>query len=462
MTLKVGDKVVAYNAGTPHAMAVKWDPVEVGDKVNVVTLSDGTKIAMPKLEFDLSSYVWVYPEIPTGFDINGVFTYGLLPLGAAVFTLTDVLSCYAVQDSDREWEDSDQLAGCWMIILSGTNKGAIYLISSSSNSNYYLTTLDFPQVDYTEWSVYESPGYGTITLEIEPSTAYIKCEKISTRGCTAKLTSPVFSITGAGQITVPFRFAMSYYRYLAYNANCGDFAYSGNYPEFSLDRRGISAGSIYTAEECAALGISTGTWINPKYPDYDLLTLDIPAYYNSCIRVINVSGYTYSSTNILELGLTSFLPSECITSGLAAGDKYVIYNPVTKRLVFNDAAKTILSAASWREVNYAGEIVTLDPVQYIWDGQGTVYLSQSKTTESTIFYDNELRVEAFGDTGATRAIDYHENDTYEYSGEMVSRELVNITSILRAGKNYVQLYVKDTGGSMVGFPTPIYIMRTMD
>ena len=209
------------------------------------------------------------------------------------------------------------------------------------------------------------------------------------------------------------------------------------------------------------MGLLTSDFINPNYPDYDVKLIETENIHTGSIRIKCVSYSPYNVKTRYWFGQLAFIPSDCITDGLAAGDKYIIYNPTTKRLVFNDATKTIFSSASWREINYPGEIVTHTPVEYIWDGQGHVYLSQSKTTLSTIYYDNELRVEVFGDTGDVRAIDYHSNDPITYSGETVSRELINLTSILRAGKNYVQLKARDTGGTKVGFPTPIYIKRDM-
>ena len=105
MVVQVGDKVLVYEAGTPWAFAKKIETVEVGDKVDVVTLSDGTKLAMPKIEMDLSEYVWVVPEFDTPFNIGDLpFQWGMMPLGAAVFTITSVPDCYHLEDNLREWD----------------------------------------------------------------------------------------------------------------------------------------------------------------------------------------------------------------------------------------------------------------------------------------------------------------------------------------------------------------------
>jgi hypothetical protein len=156
-----------------------------------------------------------------------------------------------------------------------------------------------------------------------------------------------------------------------------------------------------------------------------------------------------------------YIPDECETEIITVGDKYVIYNPVTKRLVFNDAPKT-LTAVDWRTSTGIGDTFMTGLIEYAWDGLGHVYLSQSKTALSTIFYEDSLRIQAAH--GSTlKEIPFHTNDLYIYSGETVSRELVDITSILVAGANDISLAVKNTlGGSKIGFATPVYIIRSMD
>jgi hypothetical protein len=45
--------------------------------------------------------------------------------------------------------------------------------------------------------------------------------------------------------------------------------------------------------------------------------------------------------------------------------------------------------------------------------------------------------------------------------ETVSRELTNITSILRSGKNTITLTAKNQDGTKVGFVTAVYVKRGM-
>jgi len=82
----------------------------------------------------------------------------------------------------------------------------------------------------------------------------------------------------------------------------------------------------------------------------------------------------------------------------------VIYNPTTKRLVFNDSTK-LLTAANWVTGGTGAEISS-SPIEYVWDGQGYVYLTSSKTTYSTIQFDDLLQVQAVhGET--VRTIAFH-------------------------------------------------------
>jgi len=136
----------------------------------------------------------------------------------------------------------------------------------------------------------------------------------------------------------------------------------------------------------------------------------------------------------------------------------VIYNPTTKRLVFNDSTK-LLTAANWVTGGTGAEISS-SPIEYVWDGQGYVYLTSSKTTYSTIQFDDLLQVQAVhGET--VRTIAFHLGERIAQGEETVSRELTNITSILRSGKNTITLTAKNQDGTKVGFVTSVYVKRNM-
>lgn len=196
-------------------------------------------------------------------------------------------------------------------------------------------------------------------------------------------------------------------------------------------------------------------WANPT----DTYDIQIPS-----ISVKNYDEMGFDVTwdtgipNNIQIGPFLFRPPDCPTRGIREGDKYVIYDPITKRLVFNDATKS-LTASNWQTGGEGAEISS-NPIEYVWDGQGYVYLTSSKTIFSTIQFDDLLRVQSWhGET--VRTIDFHLGERIEVSGETVSRELTNITSILRAGKNTITLTAKTQDGTKVGFVTAVYVKRNM-
>lgn len=465
MVVQVGDKVLVYGAGTPWAFAKKIDPVEVGDKVDVVTLSDGTKLAMPKIELDLSEYVWVVPEFDTPFNIGGVpFRWGMMPLGAAVFSLTRIVNCFKVEDIHREWGDLD-LSGCLMIILSGNKAKAIYKIAAYSNSIYTLSVIDFPIINYLDWTLTKTEYPATVVShELNTNTGYFYADKgASPRSPHVKIDSPPLLVTGICGVSIQYKFCNSH-SYVSSMCECNlyskTFDSSPSYPgsQYLLNRSGVSAGSIYSASECAAMGLLTSDFINPNYPDYDVKLIETENIHTGSIRIKCLSYSPYYVKTRYWFGQLAFIPSDCITAGLAAGDKYIIYNPTTKRLEFNDATKS-LTASNWQTGGEGAEISS-SPVEYVWDGQGYVYLTSSKTTFSTIQFDDLLQVQAVHG-GAVRTIPFHLGERISPGGETVSRELTNITSILRAGKNTITLTAKNQDGTKVGFVTAVYVKRNM-
>lgn len=443
MVLQVGDNVLVYGAGTPWAYAKKIEPLNVGDEVDVVTLSDGTKLAMPKINLDLNDYVWVFPEWDIPFNIDDIpYRWGTIPLGACVFTVTGT-GVNLVIDENREWEPGS-LAGCYIVFVSGKLKGGALYILSNSETSYTVSPMESPPVT---WKLIATPFGGA--------------ENISCSGSGVHVGQHVpYSLFQAND---PVPLVGKYARYAYEGLGTDDYGsqsrlYNGILPDgdvlgwyFGPYNWLVWNRPIYTPTTKTGGGETTVV-NNEFYPTMIVFSTGSDVY-------DEWGNLLYEAH--FDLFYLTYQDVEDCADDVEIGDKYIIYNPETGRLMFNDATKTVLSAASWRAVNYPGEIVSIAPVEYVWDGAGAVYLTQSKTTNSTIFYDNELRVEAFGDTGDVRAIDYHTHDEYTYSGETVSRELVNITSILRAGKNYVKLYARDTGGTAVGFPTPIYIKRDM-
>lgn len=451
MVVQVGDKVLVYGAGTPWAFAKQITTPEVGDKVDVVTLSDGTKLAMPKIELDLSEYVWVVPEFDTPFNIGDVpFQWGMMPLGAAVFKVTGVPDCTHLDDSYRSW-DSDELTGCWLIPISGVfSKAGRHMIITGNSETRYGVVVDSEEwviVGYTDFIDKILPGIGSTSHTItKGDNLYILIKGSQIIHETYNVT-----ISGVDQVTVGYRFLSSS-------------------PEVTADLRFTTImGTIRTSfvndlsvpasEDAKAVITEAGyrasfARMNPSYPGFDTLTLSIPLF----VSKIYVGIRTFAVLCELELTSLAFGSGECCTKYIAVGDNYVIYNPTTKRLIFCDSGKSITDA-NWVTGGTGAEISS-SPIEYVWDGQGHVYLTQSKTTFSTIQFDDLLQVQAVhGET--TRTIAFHQGDRIAHGDETVSRELTNITRILRSGKNTITLTAKNQDGTKVGFVTAVYVKRNM-
>lgn len=453
MVVQVGDKVLVYGAGTPWAFAKKIDPVEVGDKVDVVTLSDGTKLAMPKIELDLSEYVWVVPEFDTPFNIGDVpFQWGMMPLGAAVYSISDLM-CHTVVDRNRAFEPGE-LVGKRLIICSGKNRGIVYPIISNTDSEITIIPSDAGPYTASTWVRYQTWNAARITNLIEDLDDGAIRATYSASGVAGlyykhTFSNPIVSHFPADNPNCIIRSVRVFIKIKTKNHPYSEDA------DIALTFK-LNPSTTYAIDILSSL---SSYWSN--FPDYLDITLpETLSYKYFSDLAVQVKWYT-GIANEIEIGPFLFNPPPgCSTTGLQIGDKFLIYDPVTKRLVFNDSNKTILASPYWRDITGPGDEITTTQVQYAWDGAGQVYLSQSKTTLSTIFYDDEIQVSNLA-AGKTKTIPYHTNDPYTLEGETVSRELVNITGILRAGMNEITLSVRDTTGNKIGFPTPVYIVRSM-
>lgn len=449
MVVQVGDKVLVYGAGTSWGFAKKIEPLKVGDKVDVVTLSDGTKLAMPKIELNTGEYVWVVPEWDSPFNIGDLpFNWGMLPLGAAVFKVTGVPDCTHLDDSYRSW-DSNELSGCWLIPISGVfSKVGLHMIITGNSETRYGVVLDsgWVIVGYTDFIDDISAGFGSSPYTItKGDNLYIMM-----KGSRIIRETYDVTISNVDQVTVGYRFLSSHpgsqvAAALRFVTIMGTIRTSFVKVPASEDAKAVITEAGYNASSAR---------MNPSYPGFDTLTISIPLFVS---RI-----YLYISTNaaLCELELTSlvFGSGECCTKYIAVGDQYVIYNPTLKRLVFNDATK-LLTAANWQTGSEGAEISS-SPIEYVWDGQGYVYLTSSKTTFSTIQFDDLLQVHA-GHGGTLRTIPFHQGDRIAHGDETVSRELTNITRILRSGKNTITLTAKNQDGTKVGFVTAVYVKRNM-
>jgi hypothetical protein len=137
MTIEVGDKVIVFNAGSDYSYAKKILPVEVGDKVDVFTLSDGTRIPLPRISLDLSDYVFLVPSIPK---------LEMPPLSVVINTIgwgtiTNHWENPPADAVNKNWvEDTTQartagsLVGKYMCMVTGKNAKKYYAISANTDT----------------------------------------------------------------------------------------------------------------------------------------------------------------------------------------------------------------------------------------------------------------------------------------------------------------------------------------
>lgn len=454
MVVEVGDKVVVWGAGTESAFAKEVEPVEVGDTVDVITLSDGTKIPLPRLELDLDDYVWILPEWDTPlFPIDAPISWGVLPLGAALFTITGVPDCTHLIDSDRSWDEND-LSGYLLIPVTGVfGQSKIYLVITGNTETQYSVVINdgiTEIVTYEDWVNYISVGYGGSYTLVKGNALSI----VANWAMSIYIRLAVY-LAGKGSVKFGWRYVSSVTHW---DVAAALTIPGATVPSFSSMM--VLATSKYTIAEMTALGINYGadTTINPSYPDYDDLTISVPLVVNGNLQVALVTPQrSYSKLELTEL---TFGPEMCYTEHIAVGDKYLIYNPDTKRLVFNDSGK-LITATNWVDCAEGSEAeIFSDPVDFIWDGSGHVYLTQGKAIFSTIQWDDKLQVNVVhGETLVTSPMSLGERITV--SGQTVSRGLFEITDYMTAGKNTITLTAKNYDGTKVGFVTPIYVKRSM-
>jgi len=239
--------------------------------------------------------------------------------------------------------------------------------------------------------------------------------------------------------------------------------------DLTLEGQGASKNVQYRLQSNIVYLEEYGLRGNPAYPDYDIATISLGInsqlyYYDSMVYLTTYTGRNYHMAYDIEIDYLHFLDgdgqviSEPCVGGVAVGDKYVIYNPTTKRLIFCDSGKSITDA-NWVTGGSGAEISSA-AVDFAWDGQGHVYLTQNKTTFSTIQFDDMLQVQVVhGSTLEVLAM--HLGERITVSGETVSRELTDITSVLIAGNNTITLTARNVDGTKVGFVTPIYVKRSM-
>ncbi len=102
-----------------------------------------------------------------------------------------------------------------------------------------------------------------------------------------------------------------------------------------------------------------------------------------------------------------------------------------------------------RAVKYKGEQVDVGTYTYTWDGQGRVYISASPLSAQKVRPDDGMIVTANG-------LSIQTGNLWTIGGG-----IVEITSIMRPGINYVSITISDIEDVLIGTETPLYIMRTL-
>jgi len=370
MPLEVGDKVVVFNPGTEWAFAKKVDPVHVGDKVEVITLSDGTKLPLPRLTLNLNEYVWVLPswEDPS-FNFDRPFWWDPLPLGAYMYEIASVPDCDTIGDSLRSWTPN-QLAGCLLIEIpaSGTPPRRIFTITGNSKDTYTVAAED--AVTLSDWVALPIGGPGDDFYTDDrvnlPTTPALICD--------LTMNGTYYPWPGAARTESVGTIIIGAYSYIQLRAkwaselDCTDptkFGVQIYYREPGSSHKHILR-QYWTLNSFSYTlgtpkGTYTGTWVPALskwyFPDYGIwsstsntlyireYTAIFPITYleawawtqpaNLTVKATAYSAYNHAAWVKVDLPLFFNTYPGCTTTGVEVGEKYIIYNPVTKSLVFD-------------------------------------------------------------------------------------------------------------------------------
>lgn len=315
MVVEVGDKVVVYGAGTDFAFAQKIEPVKVGDSVNVITLSDGTKLAMPRISLNTDQYVWVIPGWDTpSFIFDRPFWWDPLSLGMGVYTLTEILDCWTARDSARTW--NIDLSNCWLIPVSGENRGTRYNIDGNTGIDYLLS-LDSASYYPSKIFGFDTPGWipsGTGTVD-DIGENQIRVETTSD----FYLTRRIRDLDNNRDIRAG--------KYTVYITGSATSTGSGAKVELSLLRNNGAVGYMF-----AAKGFS-GTL--PQFTLMGIFVWPQDATYSPSAWIQVLAHRVNLTIAGIVIYSSPYDTDPCQTVGLAAGDKYVIVDKTARRFVFD-------------------------------------------------------------------------------------------------------------------------------
>jgi hypothetical protein len=170
--------------------------------------------------------------------------------------------------------------------------------------------------------------------------------------------------------------------------------------------------------------------------------------------------YEGAGDELTDSGLDFRLPYYYCAWG-KAGSKYsngYLMDAIPKWGTQSDPV--LVTLRDWRMATEIGEVVDYGTEYYHWDGQGRVWLSSSPSAKQNIQWDNEIRVSTQHGT-----LDWYQGPQVRIPQGSVSSELIDLTSYLRQGVNYISIQIRELPTApyltQVGAYSDIYIMRTL-
>ena len=160
----VGDKVLVFAAGSEFATAVPLITPGIGDKVALYNLQNETRIAVPTLVFGVGDISWVTPNFDfAGFNFNLDFNFQLIPLILGL--ASGIYGIVGIVDYDMPYGVPEYLD--YIITISPNYNRTTWMGYQGWFIAKWADDVNLHHV--TEVEIYESTGWHTYTLKINPN-----------------------------------------------------------------------------------------------------------------------------------------------------------------------------------------------------------------------------------------------------------------------------------------------------